>query len=61
MLHQTWGIEEVNSERRYVRHMYMKGPKGEEVRGRLVYNYGELPICNLDSKPYLFILVVGPV
>ncbi|KAJ3998908.1 hypothetical protein F5050DRAFT_1710157 [Lentinula boryana] len=38
-VNQTWGIEEIKGERRYARHMYMKGPKDEEVRGRLVYNY----------------------
>ncbi|KAH6916868.1 hypothetical protein BKA70DRAFT_315306 [Coprinopsis sp. MPI-PUGE-AT-0042] len=36
---QTWGIEEVNGERRYARHVKFAGPKGEDIEARLVYDY----------------------
>ncbi|KAJ7573449.1 hypothetical protein C8J56DRAFT_840139 [Mycena floridula] len=35
---QTWGIEEVNGERRYTRHMCFSGAGGEQIHGRLVYD-----------------------
>ncbi|KAF4623244.1 hypothetical protein D9613_002115 [Agrocybe pediades] len=36
---QTWGIEEINGERRYVRHVKFTGPKGEDIEAKLVYDY----------------------
>ncbi|KAE9408248.1 hypothetical protein BT96DRAFT_28209 [Gymnopus androsaceus JB14] len=36
---QIWGMEEIDSVRRYVRHVFFTGPKGEEIRGRLVYDF----------------------
>lgn len=36
---QAWGFEEVNGERRYVRHIDFTGPQGENIQARLVYDY----------------------
>jgi len=36
---QTWGIQDVNGERRYVRHVKFTGPKGEDIEASLVYDY----------------------
>ncbi|KAF9475633.1 hypothetical protein BDN70DRAFT_883520 [Pholiota conissans] len=36
---QTWGMEEINGERRYVRHVKFTGPKGEDIEARLIYDY----------------------
>ncbi|KAJ7278898.1 hypothetical protein C8J57DRAFT_1125638 [Mycena rebaudengoi] len=36
---QTWGMEDINGERRHVRHVDFKGPKDEEIKARLVYDY----------------------
>ncbi|KAI0800864.1 hypothetical protein C8Q74DRAFT_450529 [Fomes fomentarius] len=36
---QVWGFEQVNGEKRYTRHVYFEGPKGEIVTIRLVYDY----------------------
>ncbi|KAF5385419.1 hypothetical protein D9757_005401 [Collybiopsis confluens] len=36
---QIWGVEEVEGVRRYVRHVFFTGPGGEEIRGRLIYDY----------------------
>ncbi|KXN83894.1 hypothetical protein AN958_00974 [Leucoagaricus sp. SymC.cos] len=36
---QTWGVELVNGERRYTRHVSFVGPKGEEIRTKLYYDY----------------------
>lgn len=36
---QIWGFEEVNGERRYVRHVRFIGPGGENIQARLVYDY----------------------
>ncbi|KAF9066454.1 hypothetical protein BDP27DRAFT_1227494 [Rhodocollybia butyracea] len=38
---QTWGIGEVDGERRHVRRISFTGPKGEKVRNRVVYDYCE--------------------
>ncbi len=38
---QVWGFETVNGEKRYARHVYFEGPKGEVVTIRLVYDYRE--------------------
>jgi hypothetical protein len=36
---QIWGMQEIDNVRRYVRHVFFTGPGGEEIRGRLVYDY----------------------
>ncbi|KJA29298.1 hypothetical protein HYPSUDRAFT_196676 [Hypholoma sublateritium FD-334 SS-4] len=36
---QTWGIETINRERRYARHIKFTGPKGENIEAKLVYDY----------------------
>jgi len=36
---KTWGIEAINAERRYVRHIKFTGPGGEDIKVRLVYDY----------------------
>ncbi|KAG6911542.1 hypothetical protein DXG01_011844 [Tephrocybe rancida] len=36
---QTWGIEVVNEERRYTRHVKFTGPEGQDIECRLVYDY----------------------
>lgn len=36
---QTWGMENVNDERRYTRHVKFTGPKKEDIECRLVYDY----------------------
>jgi len=36
---QTWGIENVNDERRYVRHVKFTGPNAEDIEARLIYDY----------------------
>ncbi|KAI0660483.1 hypothetical protein C8Q70DRAFT_1044452 [Cubamyces menziesii] len=38
---QTWGFEQVNGEKRYTRHVFFEGPKGEVIEIRLVYDYSE--------------------
>ncbi|KAF5375135.1 hypothetical protein D9758_000419 [Tetrapyrgos nigripes] len=38
---QIWGIEEINGERRYARHVHFIGPKGEVIDARLVYDYNK--------------------
>ena len=39
---QTWGIENINGERRHTRHVDFTGPKGESVQTRLVFDYREI-------------------
>ncbi|KAJ7099604.1 hypothetical protein C8R43DRAFT_1048524 [Mycena crocata] len=36
---QTWGIEEINGERRYARHVKFTGPKAEDIECKLYYDY----------------------
>ncbi|KDQ63415.1 hypothetical protein JAAARDRAFT_29446 [Jaapia argillacea MUCL 33604] len=36
---QTWGFEVVGKVRRYVRHLKFKGPGGEDIKARMVYDY----------------------
>jgi len=36
---QTWGIEIINGERRYARHVKFTGPKGEDIEAKLYYDY----------------------
>lgn len=38
---KTWGFEQVNGEKRYTRHVFFEGPKGEVIEIRLVYDYSE--------------------
>jgi hypothetical protein len=39
---QIWGFEQVNDERRYVRHVDFIGPENEHIQARLVYDFCEL-------------------
>ncbi|KAF8973870.1 hypothetical protein BDZ97DRAFT_1912324 [Flammula alnicola] len=36
---QSWGIEDINGERRYVRHVKFTGPKAEDIEAKLIYDY----------------------
>ncbi|KAK1221594.1 hypothetical protein PQX77_015607 [Marasmius sp. AFHP31] len=36
---QFWGIEEINAERRYTRHLLFTGGDGKVIRARFVYDY----------------------
>jgi len=36
---QTWGFEEINGERRYVRHVDFVGSNNEHVQARMVYDF----------------------
>ncbi|KAI0068315.1 hypothetical protein BV25DRAFT_1846248 [Artomyces pyxidatus] len=36
---QVWGFEEINGERRHVRHVAFTGPGGERINVRLVYDH----------------------
>ncbi|TFY77633.1 hypothetical protein EWM64_g6378 [Hericium alpestre] len=36
---QTWGFEEIDGERRHVRHVDFTGKEGEHIQARLVYDY----------------------
>ncbi|KAK7457081.1 hypothetical protein VKT23_010382 [Stygiomarasmius scandens] len=36
---QVWGIEEINGERRYTRHVHFIGPKEEMIDARIVFDY----------------------
>ncbi|EKM52172.1 uncharacterized protein PHACADRAFT_212742 [Phanerochaete carnosa HHB-10118-sp] len=35
----VWGIEEIDGERRYTRHIAFTGPDGKETNARIVYDY----------------------
>ncbi|KAF7306790.1 hypothetical protein MIND_00470700 [Mycena indigotica] len=37
--HQTWGMQEINGERRYTRHVKFTGPKGEDIERLIVFDY----------------------
>jgi len=39
---QVWGVEEIDGERRYARHVHFIGPGGEVIDARLVYDYGKV-------------------
>ncbi len=39
---QTWGFEQINDERRYVRHVDFIGPDNEHIQAHLVYDFREL-------------------
>lgn len=39
---QTWGFEQINDERRYVRHVDFIGPENEHIQARMVYDFCEL-------------------
>ena len=39
-IEQVWGFEEVGGVKRHVRRVHFVSPKGKEVEGRLVYDYG---------------------
>lgn len=36
---QTWGIQEVDGKRRYMRHLDFTGPKGEKISTVFCYDY----------------------
>ncbi|CAA7259919.1 unnamed protein product [Cyclocybe aegerita] len=36
---QSWGVEEINGERRYARHLKFTGPGGEDIEAKLIYDY----------------------
>jgi hypothetical protein len=38
---KVWGVEEINGERRYVRHVKFTGPGGENIEAPLIYDYSE--------------------
>ncbi|KAH9984179.1 hypothetical protein BJV77DRAFT_1072342 [Russula vinacea] len=38
---QTWGFENIDDERRYVRHVDFVGPGNEHIQARLVYDFYE--------------------
>lgn len=49
---QIWGFEEINSERRYVRHVNFVGPEKENIQAKLIYDYGpsaKCPMCLLTD------------
>lgn len=35
----TWGIQEIEGQRKYTRHVYFIGPGGEVIKARLAYDY----------------------
>jgi len=39
-LHMVWGFAEIEGERKYVRRVLFKGPEGQELKKRIVYDYG---------------------
>ncbi|PPQ67074.1 hypothetical protein CVT25_005675 [Psilocybe cyanescens] len=47
---QTWGIEEIGGERRYVRHVKFTGPKAEDIEAKLVYDYRSFYSSNYDES-----------
>ncbi|KAF8167759.1 LCCL domain-containing protein [Crassisporium funariophilum] len=46
---QTWGMEEIDGERRYVRHVKFTGPQNEDIEARLVYDYPPSPLLDIDA------------
>lgn len=40
-------MEEIDGVRRYLRHVFFTGPQGEEIRGRLVYDYSKRALSYL--------------
>ena len=38
---QTWGIEEINGEKKFTRHVYFTGSQKQVVKARLVYDHSE--------------------
>jgi hypothetical protein len=48
---QVWGFEEINGERRHVRHVDFIGPKDEHIQARLVFDFRELvPLVDLHDR-----------
>ncbi|KAF8203711.1 hypothetical protein BJ912DRAFT_870968 [Pholiota molesta] len=45
---QTWGMEEINGDRRYMRHVKFTGPQGEDIEAKLVYDYRPSPFLDID-------------
>ena len=44
---QVWGFEEIDGERRHVRHVDFTGPKDEHIQARLVFDFCE-PVLLLN-------------
>ena len=59
---QTWGFEEINNERRYVRHVDFTGPEDEHIQARLVYDFCEhiLELARSVAQRLLQILLLRP-
>ena len=57
---QTWGVEEINGERRYVRHVRLTTPKGDDEQIKLVYDYSEWGGVGARVRK-LMNLTAGPV
>ncbi|KAF8078762.1 LCCL domain-containing protein [Lyophyllum atratum] len=60
---QTWGLEIIDGERRYTRHVKFTGPGGEDIECRLVYDYPPLETVMLRltrplTNPWV-LLVLG--
>lgn len=55
---QTWGIEELEGDRRYIRHVKFTGPKAEDIELRIVYDYGKCALPELVTEIELSMLVV---
>ncbi|KAF8807726.1 hypothetical protein BYT27DRAFT_7097627 [Phlegmacium glaucopus] len=58
---QTWGIENIEDERRYVRHVKFTGPKNQDVEARLVYDYCSYLFCFWYLRWSLIFIAVGPL
>ena len=62
ILLKTWGMELVDKERRYTRHVKFTGPGGEDIECRLVYDYCQscyvAPRCSFQLGFYKQILQV---
>ncbi|PFH54798.1 hypothetical protein AMATHDRAFT_331 [Amanita thiersii Skay4041] len=56
---QTWGMEDVNNERRYTRHVYFTGPAREEIRVKLVYDYTPIPLLDRSYNFWHFHFTIG--
>ncbi|KAM6498951.1 hypothetical protein JOM56_006899 [Amanita muscaria] len=46
--HQVWGVEEIDGERRYTRHIHFTGPTGNVLEKRLIYDY--LPLDEQEEE-----------
>lgn len=46
-------MEDIDGERRYVRHVKFTGPKGEDIEARLIYDYRRSVFCRFPTRTYL--------